>query len=351
MKPTGSVPGTVGVPCSCTPPRSSTAQPRCCSSGACRGHARVATRTRAGHRHRIAAPAALARAGGRASLPPAAGDVRCMGGRVRAQGRCSTHESRLRPRTRGHRALSRTAGVRRPQRVAVHGSARGERPVGRARTLAMIDPKPYVGDPPTTRCSTSSTASSVWRPIPARSSAAWRICSSSISSACCCGCRPLCARRPRLAGACPSVSTSYRSGLIAARGIAAGGRLVRSSDSTSGTGRTNTGTERQWPNVRRLNRRVRAARRARPWRDTGGARDPLCASHANTWVRFHGVDMPVCGIHARTYLRWGSEAARNAVALWGWPDADQVQFQERRHRERRHLDRRAGVDRRKTTKR
>jgi hypothetical protein len=88
----------------------------------------------------------------------------------------------------------------------------------------------------------------------------------------------------------------------------------------------------------RCQARPAAARRG--WRE-----DPLCASHANTSVRFHGVDMPVCGIHAQTYLRWGSEAERNAVELWGWPDADQMQLEERRQQERRTGDdrRRAGT--------
>jgi hypothetical protein len=78
----------------------------------------------------------------------------------------------------------------------------------------------------------------------------------------------------------------------------------------------------------------------------GWREDPLCASHANTSARFRGDDIPVCGIHARTYLRWGSEAERNAVELWGWPDVDQMDDAERRHRERRD-----GDDRRKTVKR
>ena len=75
----------------------------------------------------------------------------------------------------------------------------------------------------------------------------------------------------------------------------------------------------------------------------GWREDPLCASHANTSVWFHGADIPVCGIHARTYRRWGFEAERNAVALWGWQETDRSQ-------ERRQHERRTGDDRRKTVK-
>ena len=58
----------------------------------------IPARTRAGHHRCIASTAALARARSVwASVPPAAGDVRSMGGCVRAQGRSSTDESRLRP--------------------------------------------------------------------------------------------------------------------------------------------------------------------------------------------------------------------------------------------------------------
>jgi hypothetical protein len=46
--------------------------------------------------------------------------------------------------------------------------------------------------------------------------------------------------------------------------------------------------------------------------------DALCASIANTDVSFRGTQVPVCRMHQATYVRWGDDAERNAVELWGW---------------------------------
>lgn len=54
-----------------------------------------------------------------------------------------------------------------------------------------------------------------------------------------------------------------------------------------------------------------AARRG--WRT-----DRLCASVANSEVAFCGRLVPVCRIHRTTYERWGADAERKAIELWGW---------------------------------
>jgi hypothetical protein len=60
-----------------------------------------------------------------------------------------------------------------------------------------------------------------------------------------------------------------------------------------------------------------AARRG--WRT-----DLLCASVANSEVAFRGRLVPVCRIHRATYERWGADAERNAVELWGWHERPQT---------------------------
>jgi hypothetical protein len=64
----------------------------------------------------------------------------------------------------------------------------------------------------------------------------------------------------------------------------------------------------------RCQARPRAARR---W----SREDPLCASIANSHVDYLARLVPVCRIHQAAYARWGVEAERLALELWGWPPA------------------------------
>ena len=131
-------------------------------------------------------------------------------------------------------------GVRRPGNVLLCTDLHAENVLSAEREpWLMIDPKPYVGDPTydalqhLLNCYERLEADPlalVRRMADLLELDRERLLAVAV--------RPLCPGVVRLAGACPA-RISHRSGLIAARGIAAGGRLVRSCDSTSGTGRTN----------------------------------------------------------------------------------------------------------------
>lgn len=63
--------------------------------------------------------------------------------------------------------------------------------------------------------------------------------------------------------------------------------------------------------------------RARDRAPRGGVR--VCGASTTTRVLYLGVSVPLCPRHLDLWHRWRQDAPATARALWGWPDAQELE--------------------------